>query len=772
MSAKSTKNIKQESVEPAKVGQHQIDIDFGGLIDLLSNHLYKDKSAVIRELLSNSNDSLIKRCRQKEFNSENALIQIWLDSKSAQLIIQDNGIGMSEDDLIKYLSTIGASLTKEAKEKAESDFENLIGRYGVGFLSSFIVADHISVETQKEGNACLRWESRGQRDFTITKISDQSIGTKVILDLKSDIIAEWNESQIKKMVLENARNFIFPIFWGIDKNEKLNDLQAPWYIAEDVINLDLNPFREFLVGYDDRFTSALNAPEIIPILSDDIKGVVFIPATSALSHERLGLVDLYCNRVFVCKDDSEIVPDEFGFIKGVIDCKNFKLSVSRDSVQKDNHVFNYVKDFIGFQIIEYVCKIADLAKNSDKDGEDVNEIYKIRIQTLLDNFHLLFKNALVKKNKNNSFVYKDVHIIRLEHFMPFQSSTGLFTSIPDYITRMTSRGREKEILILRPNEDLMSQTAIHHQEKREFIVAHRPIEEEYLKRYSEIKGIKCISAQEAITDEFPKLTIDENWEKIIHFFKERCNHHDFRLSVFLSEFEPENVAGRLLKDKHPEGSRELQELLTEIEKTIEDKSDPIFNELSRLKQKRPYILFVNKNNPLLKKIANLKEGEIDLEQILHPLLHDIIISAGQPLHEIHLSAYQVRTYAELLTALETKKELKNTKAQLADEIKSRNDLEIQIKSLEQNIFSLESKYSNKEIQTTNDVFFIRPMKDGKDNYDYISKKLSEICEKSALELIDPKAIHRPGNILEEIIDNLKKSRIVIADITENNVSTL
>lgn len=747
--------MKTDDVHPqgtSQIGQHEFDIDFHALIDLLCNFLYKDKSAAIRELLSNANDSLIICKREIGFGNQEPAIRLWLDPQAAQLVVKDNGIGMSKDELMKYLATIGASLTKKKKQalSEQSDpFTDLIGRFGIGFLSSFIVAERIVVETRRPDGPGHRWESRGDKSYTIEDCPDADVGTKAVLDLKAEVRKEWDAEKVKKMVLENARNFVFPIYWGPVGKEKLNNLQAPWYTEIEMGDEGIEAIRNFLTEYDDRFATALNADEIIPLRHGTIRGVVYIPPVAAIQQEKMGVVDLYSKRVFVKKDDTDIAPREFPFIKGIVDCANFVLNAARDDVLRNNLTYRSVVEFIGIQIMEHFCDLANRARRP-KEGDPAPasaikpQRFRLRLQSIMDQFHLLIKHALVLKTSKGSFGYDDHYVSELVDFIPFKSSTHGSTTIPEYLTRMQATGRDKQILILRADEDFPAQRAISVQEKREFIAIQHSVEEEYLERYAKMIGATCISAAEALKDSFRKLEATDGWDQIIRFYQERLSHPEFALSVHLADFQPHSVPGRMLADKDSEGQRQIQELIKDLEKRGILEGDPLSIQLKQLRQKRPHFLFVNKRNSTLASLAAMlqKGPDPDLDIILHDLFHDIAIAAGHDVPEDHLTGCQTKAYGKILEGIEAGHQVNSLRVELAKCLGTTS--------------------------STNEVFFIRPMKEGHDDFDFISKQIGKICNDCGLKLIDPKALKLPGEILKEIVDYLKRSRLVIGDVSEEN----
>lgn len=662
----------------------QWGVDFESLVKLLSTSLYSEASAVIRELLSNANDSLLRRRNEYGFRGQEPEIRVWLDDQAKRLIVRDNGIGMSKQDLIEYLATIGAGY-----RQSHRDF---IGQFGIGFLSSFMVANTVTVETRKlterEGYRwiSLKKEHQHDPDYVINPISDLEIGTTVILDLKDEFRLEWNEDTIKAMVREKVGNFLFPIYWGQHGSVKLNELQAPWYVDRPFTDEDTESVRKYLVEYSPRFASAESAYEIIQIYANDVRGVIYFPSHVDFQSEWSGGMDLYCRRVFVKKDDLDILPEEFRFARGVIDSSQFPIYLARDAVFRDDLGYHAVRELIGTQIMEHFRKLANAAAHPASltgraSAENKSEIASIRLQTALEQYHILFKHILVQKTASGrQYRFEDKFLTDFENFMPFQSSERASTSIPDYLTRMQAVGYERKLLILRPTDDYPTHRAIAQAEKREFIFVRIPVEEDYLLRYAQITDIQILSAAKELRPRLESRPVDiskhEGWQLILKFFQDRLDQQEMSLTASLNEFDPPSVAGRLLMDEDSEGMRRLKELFEAMkaDPTI-DKDDPMVIALDRLKQKIPYSLYINTRNPVLERLANLLQRriDVDMDAILHNIFNDIAMASGHALLDSNVTEYHNKAYIELLAGVEARVDNQILRSKLAETQKSFED---------------------------------------------------------------------------------------------------
>ena len=776
-------------------------VDFPSLISLLSNFLYKDKSAAIRELLSNADDALVARKREDGVGLTRPEIRIWLDHQAARLTIADNGIGMSKTDLTDYLATIGASLARLRSSEHPEEMDWLIGKFGVGFLAAFIVADKVTVITRRAENPGYRWESvriggprigkqaGSSQQYTITECEVSEIGTTVMLDLNDEIRHVWNEDLIKRLVLENARHFVFPIYWGVDGAEKLNDLQAPWYQDKSPGEKDLDGYRSFLEKYGDRFSSAGNATEIIPLHSGDVRGVLYVPPASAYDYETIGLVDLYCKRVFVTRDHNGLVPKGFRFVMGIVDGYRFRLSASRDDVQRDNHEYAAIQEFIGIRILDHFVELGKTALTPEKGEEDTKkaEVARMRLQTFFDRFHFDLKHALTVNRVDGSYALDDKYLRGLERHMPFRSSTGLMVTVPEYLDAQAKAGLKREILYVRSPEEYNTLRVIAENRRTDFIWTQHEVELKYLQRYGQTIGLSCVPAQDRLQDAFPKLPGDSGWEKILRYYQDQLNHPEFTISAILSEFDPEAVAGRLVPAPKSEGHLKLEHMVREMEQAaVISKSDSLYRELDRVRQKQPHLLYINSRNPVLKRLAQIlyEGGTVPLDQLLHPLFHDIIAAAGLKISEEHLTEYQVKVYDAALESSVSQAHIKALKNELdtekkhaaaaleAERAKSAEAIETErarTTSAEQQRESLRGELDKIRVaspgqKTTDEVFFIRPLKDG--FVDHLSKRVGQLCVSRALKFIDPKTETRVGSVLNQITEILRRAKFVIAEISE------
>ena len=331
------------------VNTHNFEADTGKILNIVINSLYSDRDIFIRELLSNASDAIHKRkfigqTTPNTLNSTQDEIFVDVDEKKKTIMIVDTGIGLTADDLMETLGTIARSGTSSFLASFEETAENkdaaktLIGKFGVGFYSAFMVADRVVVTTRKAGDAETNvWESDGQSAYTISK-SDVSheAGTSIKLFLRKDAKEYADIIKVKSLIKKYSDHIQVPIFVqskDVEK-EQANSAQALW--TKSPTDVSAEEYSEFykssLGSFDNPFITLHNKTEG----SIDFTNLLFVPNMAPFDlfePERKTKVSLYINRVFISQDLDGVIPTWLRFVKGVLDTTSLDLNVSREMVQ-------------------------------------------------------------------------------------------------------------------------------------------------------------------------------------------------------------------------------------------------------------------------------------------------------------------------------------------------------------------------------------------------------------------------------------------------------
>jgi molecular chaperone HtpG len=328
---------------------HNFEADTGKILNIVINSLYSDRDIFLRELLSNASDAIHKRkllgqTQPDILNSAEDEILVAVDDKKKTVEIIDTGIGLNADDLTETLGTIARSGTSSFLDSIEeaSDSKNaaksLIGKFGVGFYSAFMVAEKVVVTTRKAGeNGANTWESDGKAGYTITAVSDeQPVGTSIKLFLRKDAKEYADLHKLEGLIKKYSDHIIVPIFVqskDVEK-EQANSAQALWTKSPSEVSEE--EYSEFykasLDAFDEPYITLHNKTEG----SIDFTNLLYIPKTAPFDlfePERKTKVSLYINRVFISQDVDGVIPTWLRFVKGILDTTSLDLNVSREMVQ-------------------------------------------------------------------------------------------------------------------------------------------------------------------------------------------------------------------------------------------------------------------------------------------------------------------------------------------------------------------------------------------------------------------------------------------------------
>jgi molecular chaperone HtpG len=336
------------------------------LLQLMVHSIYSNKDIFLRELISNASDALDKLRLEAFLNKDLQVdtsdlhIDLEVDKEQRTLTVRDNGIGMTHGEVVSLIGTIAKSGTaeflrqiKESKDAAASD--DLIGQFGVGFYSSFMVADKVTLVTRRAGESQgTRWESSGEGTYTIEPIGDAPQGTTVTLQLKPedkedhlfDYAAPW---KVKEIVRRYSDFITWPIRMEAERGaeddestpkiETINSMRAIWSRSKDEVSNE--EYKEFYKHVSHDWNDPL---EIIHMKGEgtfEYQALLFIPAHAPLDlftrdHKRG--IQLYVKRVFIMDDCEALMPEYLRFVKGVVDAHDLSLNVSREILQQDRQI--------------------------------------------------------------------------------------------------------------------------------------------------------------------------------------------------------------------------------------------------------------------------------------------------------------------------------------------------------------------------------------------------------------------------------------------------
>lgn len=402
--------------------------EVGKLLDIVARSLYSHKEIFLRELISNASDACDKLRYEALTNKKLAgasdgvyRVTLSVDEKKKTLSVSDNGIGMSREELTELLGTIARSGTQAFAEQLSGDKDadmSLIGQFGVGFYSAFMVADKVEVVTRKAGeDKAWAWESDGRGTYTIADAERETCGTDVILHITKEDKEYLDTARISNVVKTYSDHIGVPVYLAGGKDgeeEALTSAAALW--TRDKKEITDDQYKEFYHhaahAFDEPWLTIHNKVE--GVLS--YTNLLFVPGMrpwDLFNGERKNKVKLYVNRVFITDDCEELLPPYLRFVRGVVDSEDLTLNISREMLQQDPKLAKIRKG-----VVKRI--LGELKKKADKKPDEY--------ATFWENFGAVVKEGLYEDFENRDSV---MEISR------FRSTAGDdLVSLPEYVERM------------------------------------------------------------------------------------------------------------------------------------------------------------------------------------------------------------------------------------------------------------------------------------------------------------------------------------------------
>ena len=353
------------------------------LLDLMVHSLYSNKEIFLRELISNASDA-IDRLRFDALsdaslfeNDTELAIHVAFDKDARTITVSDNGIGMSRGEVIENIGTIAKSGTREFFQSLTGDQQkdaNIIGQFGVGFYSSFVVADRVTLTTRRAGEPAdqgTRWESDGQGEYTLETIEHPSRGTEVVLHLRPDEDELLSGYRLRSIIKKFSDHITIPILMKSedkdkDEEEQVNSASALWTRSKSEISQE--EYNEFYKHVAHDFGDPLAYVHARMEGTQEYTLLLFIPATAPFdlwNRERRHGVKLYVRRVFIMDDAEQLMPGYLRFVRGIVDSNDLPLNISRELLQHNRLIdtirSNAVKKILGL--------LADMAEKEPEKYE-------------------------------------------------------------------------------------------------------------------------------------------------------------------------------------------------------------------------------------------------------------------------------------------------------------------------------------------------------------------------------------------------------------------
>jgi TNF receptor-associated protein 1 len=494
-------NTRRGFCAAASSETHEFKAETKKLLDIVAKSLYTDKEVFVRELISNASDACEKlrflqgASQLQAIHDDDLTLQVKLsvDEAARKFIIQDSGVGMTRDELVANLGTIAKSGSLDFLEKAESDSSNIIGQFGVGFYSTFVVADKVEVFTKtcdpEKGDQGYMWSSDGDGSYTITEAADVQRGTKIILTLKDDA-AEFSKLATVKKSCEKFSSFIdFPIVILEEGEEKAVNKQEALWMKSSATEDEHKDFFRFLssTSYGEPFYTLMYQTDA-PL---SIKSCFYVPdpdnAPSRMftRDPEVGIA-LHSRRVLVKKQADGVIPKWLHWMKGVVDCEDMPLNISRENMQ-DTRLMEKLSTAVVRRILRF------LDQQAKKDEVKYAKFFK--------GYSYYLKAGIIEDKEANGGRHKD-DILKLLRFDCSHNEKGEVISLEEYVKNSMDGQKNIYYFTVPDRHTAMSSPYMEQfvQRKRNVLLMFEEIDEYVVNSIEGFKDKKFVSIDSADKD--------------------------------------------------------------------------------------------------------------------------------------------------------------------------------------------------------------------------------------------------------------------------------
>ena len=576
------------------------------LLNLMVNSIYTNKDIFLRELISNASDAIDKLYyksltdKKIKLNKDDFKIRIDVDKKDRTITISDNGCGMNQEELENNLGTIAKSGSLSFKEEnANQNDVDIIGQFGVGFYSAFMVSDDVEVISKAYGNnKAYKWKSTGEDGYTIEESSKDEVGTIIKLHLKDDSddvkYSEYLEEYKIRMIVKKYSDYIrYPIVMEVENRVLKKDSKDEYetVLEDDTLNSMLPIWKkdkkditedEYNNFYTERFYDYEKPMKVIHTSVEGLcsyNAILYIPSHTPFdlySKEYEKGLQLYANDVLIMDKCSDLLPDYFNFVKGVVNSQDLSLNISREMLQQDKNVGIIAKN------IEHKIK-SELEKMLANDRENYKKFF--------DNFGRQIKFGVYDNYGLNKDKLKDLLLF-------YSSKEKQFVTLKEYLNKMS---KEQDSIYYACGEtidkiDLLPQVELVKDKGYDILYLTDYIDEFVVKTIMEYEQKKFVNICSKDLD----LSTDEEKEKLKKTNEKAKKMFDLMKEDLNSEVEEVRYTDRL--KKHPVCLTNEGEISVEMEKVMN--AMPTDD-----KVKAKTILEINKDHPIVKKLEDLYKND-------------------------------------------------------------------------------------------------------------------------------------------------------------------
>eukprot|EP00371_Babesia_bovis_P002362 XP_001611009.1 heat shock protein 75 [Babesia bovis T2Bo] len=502
------------STDQQKVDTYEFKAEIQKLLQIVAHSLYTDKEVFVRELISNASDAL-EKLRFLEATQENLAtskvdpevaykIKISTNPEEKTFTIEDTGVGMTKDEIINNLGTIAKSgslaFLEDSALNAKDKANAIIGQFGVGFYSSFVVSNKVEVFTRsydpEKGEKGYHWVSDGTGSFTIREVQELPRGTKIVCHLRDDCVVFANTANVKKVAEKFSAFVNFPLYIQEKDAETEITTQKPLWIEKNASDEEHTKFFRYLnnTSWGEPMYKILFHSDV-PL---SIKSLLYIPedAPSKLFHNTNEVgVSLHSRKILIQKSATAIIPKWLFFIKGVIDCEDIPLNVSRELVQDSQLVKK-----LGNTVVKRILKF--FHEQSKKDPEKFRKFY--------DKYNYYIKEGVLDESHNNG-PYKQqlMQLLRYESSMGEQNE---LITLDEYINTMKENQKNIYYFCAANRETALASPYMETFKKRNrnVLLLYEDIDEFVSMNIQDYNGKKMVAIDSPVDDFEPDLETIEN----------------------------------------------------------------------------------------------------------------------------------------------------------------------------------------------------------------------------------------------------------------------
>ena len=608
--------------------QGNISIHAQNIMPIIKRWLYSDKDIFIREMVSNGCDAITKQKMLKPDDACDYRVTVTLDEKAGELRFSDNGIGMTAEEVEKYINQVAFSGAEEFLKNYEGDNKGgIIGHFGLGFYSAFMVADKVTIETLSgsEGAAPVRWESEDGMAFAMSDGSRTERGTDIILHVSEEEKDFLQEYRVRETLKRYCGFMNTPVYFAVIKEdvpvttaegeeppkpeepkapERINDTEPLWLKnPKDCTEDEYKKFyRDVFHTYEDPlFQVHLNVD--YPF---NLKGILYFPKLTNDFGTREGEIKMFSGQVFVADNIKEVIPEFLMLLKGVIDCPDLPLNVSRSFLQNDG----YVKKLSAYITRKVADKLTGLF-NTERQS----------YQTYWDDIHPFVKYGCMRDGK---------FFEQVKDTLLYKSTKGEYFTLQEYLAKHEGRLGKKVVYTNDPNRQSAG-IAMYDAEGIDVVVMDALIDLNFLSFMEYSAGVEDLKfvRVDADSDPFTKeQTEEEKKENEAHeadlqkLFQTATGNND--LSVKLTALKDEGMPAILTQEE--QGRR--------------------FGEMGRIygqdfRMPESHTLVLNASNPIVKSLVDSEEGE--KRELMAAQLYDLARMSTRPLEKDEVTAFLNRS---------------------------------------------------------------------------------------------------------------------------------